>query len=87
MISANEELLKQVWINLIDNAVKFSAKSGKIEVGIEEDERNLIVSIINAGEDIPLENQRRKVLYERSKNTKETIDILLLYCPAGHLFI
>lgn len=59
MISANEELLKQVWINLIDNAVKFSAKSGKIEVGIEEDERNLIVSIINAGEDIPLENQRR----------------------------
>ena len=30
MISANEELLKQVWINLLDNAVKFAPQNGRV---------------------------------------------------------
>ena len=31
-VSANEELLKQVWINLLDNAIKFSQDKGTIKV-------------------------------------------------------
>lgn len=59
MISASEELLKQVWINLIDNAVKFSPPGGVIEVGIERKADRIVVSVINAGEVIPSESQAR----------------------------
>lgn len=53
MIYANEELLKQVWINLLDNAVKFSEPGGKITVAIAEGGEELCVSISNYGKDIP----------------------------------
>lgn len=58
-ISANEELLKQVWINLIDNAIKFSPERGTIELKIEETETALSVSILNFGSEIPLEQQAK----------------------------
>ena len=32
LIEANEEMLKQVWINLIDNAVKFVPRCGTVEL-------------------------------------------------------
>lgn len=59
MISANEELLKQVWINLIDNAIKFSPNGGVIEIDIEDQADQVSVSVANSGEDISLENQKR----------------------------
>ncbi|MGL5152234.1 MAG: HAMP domain-containing sensor histidine kinase [Clostridium sp.] len=34
MFDGNEELLNQVWINLIDNAIKFSENGGKIEISL-----------------------------------------------------
>ena len=48
-IEANEELLKQVWINLLDNAVKFSPIGGIIGLNVEEQGRMLSVSVRNAG--------------------------------------
>ena len=36
LIYANEELLKQVWINLLDNAIKFSEPNGTVSVAITE---------------------------------------------------
>ena len=54
-IRANEELLKQVWINLIDNAIKFSPEYGLIEVKIKEMQETYKVSVTNAGEEIPEE--------------------------------
>lgn len=59
MVSGNEELLKQVWINLIDNAIKFSPEGGEVELRIVEDDRTISVSIINAGKEIPSEEQGR----------------------------
>lgn len=52
-ISANEELLKHVWINLLDNAVKFSPDNGIIGVNISQEWQTLSVSISNNGEPIP----------------------------------
>ncbi len=52
-IEASEELLKQVWINLIDNAVKFSTMGGAVVIGISELEDRLCVSIGNTGQPIP----------------------------------
>lgn len=57
-IEANDELLKQVWINLIDNAIKFSPEGGEVTVDINENEVDYDVSIKNIGQ-IPLENQQK----------------------------
>ena len=58
-IVANEELLKQVWINLIDNAVKFSAKDGTVSIKITDYKDNISVDVINQGKDIPKESISR----------------------------
>lgn len=51
-ISANEELLKQVWINLIDNAIKFSKPEGAITVKASDITDYIFVSITNYGTEI-----------------------------------
>ncbi len=53
LISANEELLKQVWINLLDNAIKFSRPNGTVFVDISEEGAWITVSVANQGKDIP----------------------------------
>ena len=55
-IRANEELLKQVWINLLDNAVKFAPEGHTIQVQIEETDQCLRVEIRNTGSQIPAES-------------------------------
>ena len=55
-VYANEEMLKQVWINLIDNAVKFSPDYGIVSVGISENNGLITVSVTNSGTDIPTES-------------------------------
>ena len=59
LVSANEELIKQTWINLIDNAVKFSKPGGTLGIGICEENDMICVSISNEGKDIPPENLER----------------------------
>ena len=58
-IRANEELLKQVWINLLDNAVKFSPEGELSEVAILETEQNYCVTVRNCGATIPPEQQEK----------------------------
>ena len=58
-ICANEELLKHVWINLLDNAIKFSPPTGEIRVEIAERGETLAVSVTNFGSDIPADKQTR----------------------------
>ncbi|MDE7164751.1 MAG: HAMP domain-containing histidine kinase [Clostridiales bacterium] len=49
-IEANEDMLKQVWLNLLDNAVKFADEGGALCVGIEKGEdATLSVKISNSG--------------------------------------
>lgn len=56
-IRASEELLKQVWINLLDNAIKFSPREGEVGVAIREAGENLQVSFRNHGDPIAPEQQ------------------------------
>ena len=59
MIEANEEMLMQVWINLIDNAVKFVPRCGTVELEVYDTGNNLCVKVSNTGNDIPLEKQEK----------------------------
>ena len=51
-ITANEELLKQVWINLIDNAIKFSPENELVTVTIRDCGEGLKISVSNKGPEI-----------------------------------
>ena len=52
---ANEELIKQVFINLFDNAIKFSPENSAVEVRISEETGTLKAEVLNSGEPIPPE--------------------------------
>ena len=54
-IVANEELMKQVFINLLDNAFKFAPDGGTVRVWVEQDPRHTWVAISNNGPMIPPE--------------------------------
>lgn len=56
LVCANYELLKQVWINLLDNAVKFSPQNGTVTVEMTETDRSVTVTVTNSGRDIPPES-------------------------------
>ncbi len=58
-IVGNEELLKQVWINLFDNAVKFTEHRGVIKITIKTEAKNIKISISNTGSEIPPEVQKK----------------------------
>lgn len=61
-VSGNEDLLKQVWINLLDNAIKFSPIGGRISVAITRDEpaETVTVRVGNLGDPIP-ESEREQI--------------------------
>ena len=56
-IHANQELLKQVWINLLDNAVKFTPDGHTIQVRISNGNGRVTVDVVNTGSEIPKECQ------------------------------
>ena len=59
MISGNQELLKQVWINLMDNGIKYSPKRGTISFLISEIDSDLQITITNTGPKIDEAIQQR----------------------------
>lgn len=59
MITANEEQLKQVWVNLLDNAVKFSPERGEIDITIAQAKGVTAVSIQNRGDALNEAEQER----------------------------
>lgn len=56
-VEGNEELLRLVWINLIDNAVKFVPNFGTIELNIVDLQDTLAIEIGNTGSEIPKDKQ------------------------------
>jgi signal transduction histidine kinase len=69
-INACEELLKQVWINLLDNAIKYSPEYGMIVVKIKEDGDFYLVSVANSGEEIPV--AKRQKIFEKFYQVDES---------------
>ena len=59
-IFASEETLKQVWINLLDNAVKFSPHGGTLGITIENTGAFYTVAVSNSGDPIP-DDKKEKI--------------------------
>ena len=62
-IAADEDLLSQVWINLIHNAIKFTPQAGSIKVSLSLCDDQVEFKISDTGIGIPEEDQTR--IFER----------------------
>jgi len=62
-VTADHDLLNQVWTNIIGNSIKFSEDSGMITVSIKQDIKSVTVRISDTGIGISLEDQKR--IFER----------------------
>ena len=62
-VHANAELMRQVWINLLDNAIKYSPEGGAVEAEIEQTKTSgktvTTIHITNVGDPIPEEKQAK----------------------------
>lgn len=59
----DEELTFQIWINLIDNAIKFSKQNGTIDVILKEKDDFIIVEIKDYG--IGMSEEEKKKIFTR----------------------
>jgi len=57
IIYADEELLSQVWINLIHNAIKFTPEGGTINITLTRDAQKISCTIADTGVGITMDDQ------------------------------
>jgi two-component system phosphate regulon sensor histidine kinase PhoR len=62
-ITADEDLLSQVWINLIHNSIKFSPQSARVNIGLHQQGDKVLFSISDTGIGILEADQAR--VFER----------------------
>ena len=48
-IYANKKMLNQVWLNLLDNAIKFNNENGLVSVNMKKKEKEILITIIDSG--------------------------------------
>jgi PAS domain S-box-containing protein len=59
LVSGDEDRLRQVLLNLVDNAVKYSPDGGRVEVALEPTESGLRIAVRDEGLGIPHGEQQR----------------------------
>jgi len=59
----NQEMLSQLWLNLLGNAVKFSDEGGEIRVACGMDKKHLVVEVEDRG--IGMDEATKKRIFER----------------------
>lgn len=72
-IKIDPELIKQVFSNLIENAIKYSPENSKVLISSEENEGKIIVQIADQGVGIPADELSHIFLkFFRSRNAKSS---------------
>ena len=73
-ITADKDLIYQAIYNLVDNAIKFTEKNGKIEFSLYEQSDNIVFTITNSGKGIP--EKELPLVFERFyKGDKSRSDV------------
>jgi len=57
--TGNEQLLFQVWLNLLDNAIKFSNPNETVKINLKKFESKIVFTIIDYGRGMTEEQQNR----------------------------
>ena len=60
---ANNDRIEQVFVNLIENAIKYSKEGSPVTVDIEQEENNVVISVKNDYDVIPRE--KLKTLFDK----------------------
>jgi signal transduction histidine kinase len=63
IVRADRNRLRQVLVNLLDNAIKYSAPGGRIEISAEPRPDEVVITVKDSGEGIPAEEVPR--IWER----------------------
>ena len=58
-VNGSDELLRRVWINILDNAVKYAPDGASLDVSVSQSSDVCLVSIRNSGSFIPEEERDR----------------------------
>jgi two-component system, OmpR family, phosphate regulon sensor histidine kinase PhoR len=69
-VKANRFLLEQMFINLIDNAVKYTPENGKIDIRVSNSDSQVLTEIADTGIGIPKEHISR--IFERFYRVDKT---------------
>ena len=59
LVEADRDKVRQVLVNLVENAIKYSPDGGHVEVGVEAQEESVIFRVRDEGLGIPAEEQSR----------------------------
>ena len=65
----NEDLMEQVWINLIENAIKFNKKNGKIFVKVKKVNDKITISIKDTG--VGIDEDKINRIFDKFYTTSE----------------
>ncbi|MDD3022769.1 MAG: ATP-binding protein [Syntrophomonadaceae bacterium] len=69
-IAGDEDLIVQIMLNLLDNAINYSSRGQEISVSLEESEETIKVSVADKGEGIPEKDLPR--IFERFYRVDKT---------------
>ena len=62
-VVSNEELVSQMFINVLQNAVKFSSEGGKVTVSVTETDKNITVLISDNG--VGMDEDTKKRMFDK----------------------
>jgi signal transduction histidine kinase len=74
LISADRNMIKTIFRNLISNAIKFTHKNGKVEVKAVQDNRHVEISVSDSGIGITGETKAKLFRIDGDLTTKGTED-------------
>ncbi len=71
LVLADRERIAEVLLNLLDNAAKYAPKGGRIRVRGQVTDQDVIVSVSDSGQGIPLREQQR--IFERFQRIDNSV--------------
>ena len=73
MVHGDRRRLRQVFANLLDNAVKYTPSGGRVEIEARRDGSHAVVTVSDTGPGIPHEEQARiwERLYRADRSRSE----------------
>ena len=58
-VAADKDRVRQILVNLVENAVKYSPRGGRIELGVEPGDDAVLFRVVDEGLGIPADEQHR----------------------------